>query len=130
MKVLVTGVKGQLGYDVIKELTKRGIECKGVDIDDFDITNRQVTHDYILAYKPDVMVHCSAFTAVDRAEEDPELCTKVNVDGAENIALACKELDIKMIYISTDYVFPGSGEQFYEVNDHTGPLGGRRSKRW
>lgn len=123
MKVLVTGVKGQLGFDVVKRLYERNIECVGVDIDDFDITSGEQTKKYILEYQPSVVVHCSAYTAVDKAEEEKELCFKVNVEGTRNIAEACKELDAKMVYISTDYVFPGTGEQFYEVDDPTGPLG-------
>jgi len=122
MKVLVTGVKGQLGHDVVKELEKRKIECKGVDIDDFDITDFDATRRYITGYKPDAVVHCSAYTAVDKAEDEPGLCGKVNEDGPANIAEACKELGAKMIYISTDYVFPGTGHREYEVEDEPGAL--------
>ena len=117
MKVLVTGAKGQLGYDVVKELQKRQIECCGVDIEDFDITDYQATAKYIMEYKPEAIIHCSAYTAVDKAEDEQELCHKVNVIGTENIAKCCRELDAKMIYISTDYVFPGNGDNFYEVDD-------------
>ena len=123
MRVLVTGYKGQLGYDVVKELTKREIESKGVDIDDFDITDYEATSNYIQGYNPDIVVHCSAYTAVDKAEENIEVCRAVNVDGPKNIAAVCKELDCKMVYFSTDYVFPGVGEEFYEVDSKTGPLG-------
>lgn len=123
MKVLVTGVNGQLGYDVVKCLESRNIDCIGVDISDFDITNKEQTDKFILDYKPTVIVHCSAYTAVDKAEDDKEICYKVNVEGTRNIANACKNLNAKMIYISTDYVFPGVGEQFYETTDETGPLG-------
>ena len=122
MKVLVTGAKGQLGYDVVKELQKRQIECCGVDIEDFDITDYQATAKYIMEYKPEAIIHCSAYTAVDKAEDEQELCHKVNVIGTENIAKCCRELDAKMIYISTDYVFPGNGDSFYEVDDITGPV--------
>ena len=118
MKVLVTGAKGQLGYDVVKELQKRQIECCGVDIEDFDITDYQATAKYIMEYKPEAIIHCSAYTAVDKAEDEQELCHKVNVIGTENIAKCCRELDAKMIYISTDYVFPGNGDSFYEVDEH------------
>lgn len=122
MKVMVTGVAGQLGYDVIKELQARAIECKGVDLADFDITDANAVAAYIENYKPDVVIHCSAYTAVDKAEEEPDMCWAVNVDGTENIAKACRSIDAKMVYISTDYVFPGKGEQFYEVADEIGPL--------
>ena len=89
MKVLVTGVKGQLGYDVVKVLQARKIECRGVDIDDFDITDPEAVSKYILGYRPDSVVHCSAYTAVDKAEDNVELCRKVNVEGPRNIARAC-----------------------------------------
>jgi len=123
MKVLVTGINGQLGHDVVKVLKDRNIENRGVDIADFDITDEKSVHDYILNYHPDVVVHCSAYTGVDKAEDDVEHCESVNAKGPYNIAKACKKIDALMIYISTDYVFPGHGEDFYEINDETGPLG-------
>lgn len=123
MRILVTGVKGQLGFDVIKELNKRGIDSIGVDIEDFDITNARATDKYISGYQPDAVIHCSAYTAVDKAEDNIEICRAVNVDGPRNIAKACKKIDAKIIYISTDYIFPGQGEVFYETDDTAGPLG-------
>lgn len=123
MKFLVTGVKGQLGYDVCKVLSARGMEHRGVDIEDFDITNAKAAHDYIAAYRPDGVIHCSAWTAVDRAEDELEKVRAVNAEGPRNIASACKEIGAKLVYISTDYVFPGTGERFYEPDDPTGPLG-------
>lgn len=122
MKVLVTGVGGQLGYDVIEVLKQRNIECMGTDVAEFDITDFTATNQFITDYQPDVVIHCAAYTAVDRAEDNPEICRIVNVNGTENIAKACKAINATMIYISTDYVFPGDGEQFYEVNDKTNPL--------
>ncbi len=121
MKALVTGFKGQLGYDVVNELKKRGIESIGVDIEEMDITSLEDVNRVIKGSCVDVVVHCAAYTAVDRAEEDPETCRKVNVDGPRNIALVCKELDIKMVYISTDYVFSGEGEEAFEVNSPKHP---------
>ena len=121
MKVLVTGVKGQLGYDVCKVLAQRGIEHLGVDIEDFDITDVSATEKYIQNYAPDVVIHCSAWTAVDSAEDMIEKVEAVNVEGPRNIARVCKEIGAKMVYISTDYVFPGDGERFYEVDDATNP---------
>ena len=121
MKVLVTGVKGQLGFDVCKELDKRNIENKGIDRDDCDITDEQAVLSYIKNYAPDVVVHCAAYTAVDRAEDEKEICYNVNVKGTEYIARACKEIDAKMVYISTDYVFEGVGDKAYEVQDNTAP---------
>lgn len=121
MKVLVTGYNGQLGYDVVKELDSRGIDCRGVDLDDFDITDREQTFAYLNEYAPDAVIHCAAYTAVDRAEDDEETCRKVNVDGSENLAMACKKLDAKMLYVSTDYVYGGLGEAPFETTDETDP---------
>ena len=123
MKILVTGVGGQLGYDVCKVLTARNIEHKGVDIADFDITDTKATREYIMNYCPDAVIHCSAWTAVDKAEDEIGKVRTVNTEGPRNIAAACKEIGAKMLYISTDYVFPGTGERFYEPEDPTGPLG-------
>lgn len=121
MKVLVTGIGGQLGYDVMRELHKRGIDCCGADRVEFDITDFAATHKFITDYMPDAVIHCSAYTAVDKAEDEPELCRAVNAGGTENIAKVCKEIGAKMIYISTDYVFPGTGEEFYKPSDATAP---------
>lgn len=121
MKVLVTGVKGQLGFDVCKELDRRKIENKGIDREDCDITDEKAVYDYIKNYAPDVVVHCAAYTAVDKAEDEKEICYNVNVKGTEYIARACKEIDAKMVYISTDYVFEGTGDKAYEVQDNTAP---------
>lgn len=122
IKVLVTGVKGQLGYDVIKRLNQLGIENVGVDIDDFDITNKRQTEEYIVNYRPDVVVHCAAYTAVDKAEDDKEKCYMINVDGTRNIAEACKKIDAKMAYISTDYVFNGEGQEPHLEDKDTDPV--------
>ncbi|OPJ59539.1 dTDP-4-dehydrorhamnose reductase [Clostridium chromiireducens] len=119
--ILVTGVNGQLGFDVVRELKKRNIECLGIDIKDLDITDSDATYEYILSLRPECVVHCAAYTAVDRAEDEEELCFKVNVNGTENIAKACKETDTKMIYISTDYVFSGKGDEPFEVDGNIEP---------
>lgn len=111
IKVLVTGAKGQLGHDVLKRLNELGIENKGVDISDFDIANKQETFDYLRSYVPDVVIHCAAYTAVDKAEEDKESCYTINVNGTKNIAEACKIINAKMVYISSDYVFDGEGNE-------------------
>ena len=111
MKVLVTGVKGQLGYDVVNELTKCGIEAVGVDIQEMDITDAASVEKVIGEAAPDAVVHCAAYTAVDAAEDNVEICRKVNADGTQNIANVCKKLDCKMTYISTDYVFDGQGTE-------------------
>ncbi len=120
MKVLVTGVKGQLGYDVVNELTKRGIEAVGVDIQEMDITDAASVEKVIGEAAPDAVVHCAAYTAVDAAEDNVEICRKVNADGTQNIANVCKKLDCKMVYISTDYVFDGEGTRPWEPEDEHG----------
>lgn len=136
MKVLVTGVAGQLGHDVMNELHKRGYEGVGSDIapkysgaDDgtavtkmdyvqMDITNSEEVTETIKKVNPDVVVHCAAWTAVDLAEEkeNKDKVMAINVGGTENIAKVCKELDCKMVYISTDYVFDGYGTRPWEEN--------------
>ena len=122
MKVLVTGVKGQLGYDVVNELVKRGHTAIGTDIEEMDITNKNSVDSVIKENTPDAVIHCAAYTAVDAAEDNAELCRKINAEGTQNIADVCKELDIKMIYISTDYVFDGQGERPWEPEDERTPL--------
>jgi dTDP-4-dehydrorhamnose reductase len=122
MKVLVTGVKGQLGHDVLRTLRSRSMECLGADIEEFDITDAKAASDFIENYRPGAVVHCSAYTAVDKAEDDRERCMAVNVGGTRNIAAACSEIEAKIVYISTDYVFPGTGDSEYDVDDPTGPL--------
>lgn len=121
MKILVTGVKGQLGYDVVKELNGRGIETVGVDIEEMDITDPFSVDRVIKEAVPDAVIHCAAFTAVDAAEENEALCRRVNAEGPRNIAEVCRELDIKMIQISTDYVFGGEGTQFWKPEDACDP---------
>lgn len=112
MKLLVTGVKGQLGYDVVNELTRRGHEAVGVDIEEMDITDASSVQTVIGSCRPDAVIHCAAWTAVDAAEDEDkkEKVHMVNAGGTQNIANVCKELDCKMMYISTDYVFDGQGE--------------------
>lgn len=109
MKVLVTGVKGQLGFDVVNELEKRGHEAVGVDVEDMDITDAQQVSHVLQSVRPDAVVHCAAWTAVDAAEDNVEKVRLVNAVGTDNIAKECNKLDCKMMYISTDYVFDGKG---------------------
>ena len=123
-RYLVTGYKGQLGYDVVKELNKRGMHnVLAFDIDDMNIINREEVMNTIKKYKPDTVIHCAAYTAVDKAEENPELARKINVGGTKNIADACKEIGSKMVYISTDYVFDGTIDKkdVYYPGDKTNP---------
>ena len=122
MKVLVTGVGGQLGYDVMRELQRQHIDCIGADRKEFDITDFDTAHKFITSYMPEAVVHCSAYTAVDKAEDERELCHQVNVAGTENIAKICKEIDAKIVYISTDYVFDGTKNGWYEVDDKPNPV--------
>ncbi|NMF04273.1 dTDP-4-dehydrorhamnose reductase [Clostridium beijerinckii] len=119
--ILITGVNGQLGFDVVKELNRRNIECLGIDRAELDITDGNAVRNYISELKPECVIHCAAYTAVDKAEDEEEICTKVNVYGTENIARACKEIDAKMIYISTDYVFDGKGDTPFEVDGNIEP---------
>lgn len=117
LKILVTGVKGQLGYDVCRELKERGYtNFKGIDIEDLDITDQEAVHKYIKDFNPDVVIHNAAWTAVDKAEELKDKVYAVNALGPKYIAEACKEVDAKMIFISTDYVFDGKGEGYFEID--------------
>ena len=122
MKVLVTGCKGQLGYDVSKELTKRGDTAVAVDFEEMDITDKEAVDNYISNANINAVIHCAAYTAVDAAEDNVELCRRINRDGAQNIADVCQKFDIKMLYISTDYVFNGEGEHFWQPDDKRAPL--------
>ena len=134
MKILVTGVAGQLGHDVINELFKRGIVAVGTDIkaeDELinkanwneyyqcDITNKNQVCSLINDFKPDAIIHCAAWTNVDGAEDENNklLVKKINVDGTDNLVKATKEMDAKFIYISTDYVFDGGGIRPWEADD-------------
>lgn len=122
MKILVTGVKGQLGYDVVQEGESRGLEMFGTDVDNMDITDAGQVKRVIGGYKPDAVIHCAAYTEVDAAEDNQELCRKINVDGTRNIAEVCKDMGIPIMYFSTDYIFDGQGENFWKEDDPKKPL--------
>ncbi len=122
MRVLVTGCKGQLGYDVVKELQKRGDTPIAADIEEMDITDAKAVNKFIMESNVDAVIHCAAYTAVDNAEDNIELCRKINRDGTQNIADTCKKLGIKMIYISTDYVFNGEGTEPWKPDEKREPL--------
>lgn len=124
MKVLVTGVKGQLGYDAVKQLEKRGHTAVGVDIDEMDITDSRSVNKVFCEVKPNAVIHCAAWTAVDAAEDEANRgkVFAVNVLGTENIARACANIGAKMIYISTDYVFDGTGERPWRPEDSPAPI--------
>lgn len=116
MKVPVTGANGQLGYDVIKRLNALGDEPVGADREEFDITDGKATEDYITALRPDAIVHCAAYTAVDKAEDDRDTCRKVNVDGTRNIALACEKSAQSSSISAPTMFFGGSGTQPLEID--------------
>jgi len=152
MRILVTGAAGQLGTDVMAELEKRrvnaidgdktgsrspctgtvnlspcpGSPCPpchvGIDIAELDITDADAVDTYLTTHRPQCVIHCAAYTAVDKAEDEPELCFRVNAEGTENLARACKKIDAEMIYISTDYVFDGKGNIPYETDSPRAPV--------
>lgn len=124
MKYLVTGVKGQLGYDVVRELNQRFPNdiIKGIDIEDLDITDSIAVEKFVDSFNPDIVFHNAAYTAVDNAEDNEELVNKVNVFGTQNLVEACKNINAKIIFISTDYVFDGTKEGYYDVDDIPNPL--------
>lgn len=122
IKVLVTGAKGQLGTDLMNELKKQGVEGIGVDLDEMDITDAEACRRVISAAKADAVIHCAAYTAVDAAEDNVDLCRRINAEGTRNVAAACREAGIKMLYISTDYVFDGQGTRPWEPDDPRDPL--------
>ena len=118
LKIIVTGVKGQLGYDCVRELKNRGyINVIGIDREELDITDERAVKQYISDYKPDIVMHNAAWTAVDKAEQMKDEVYRINALGPKYIAEACNEANAKMFYISTDYVFDGKGTTPFEVND-------------
>lgn len=124
MKYLITGASGQLGYDVKRELLSRGVAESDIATPhaaEMDITDRQAVEKYVENFRPDVIIHCAAYTDVDGAESDTETCRKVNVDGTRNLVKAAERVDAKIIYISTDYVFDGENSELYEVDAQTNP---------
>ena len=123
MKVLVTGVNGQLGFDCVREVKNRGnYQIIAIDKNELDITNEGKVHAFIEKLKPDVIMHNAAWTSVDAAENNKDLVMKVNADAVGYIAEAAEKINAKLVYISTDYVFPGTGNQFYEINDFKNPI--------
>lgn len=123
MKIFVTGISGQLGYDVVEAGKKRGIDIVGTSSKELDITNEMAVKQHITAVNPDVIIHCAAYTAVDKAEEEREICFNVNVNGTKYLAKAAAAVNAKFIYISTDYVFDGQGNEPFVETDITNPIG-------
>lgn len=131
MKFFITGVGGQLGYDVKRELISRGYEdiCAPL-ASELDITNEELVANYIMENRPDVIFHCAAYTAVDRAEEEKELCYNVNVKGTEYLVKYAKQVGAKFIYISTDYVFDGTKDGDYVIDDVSCPINYYGETKW
>ena len=124
MKYLITGYNGQLGYDIKNELLKRGVfedNILAIDKDEMDITDREQVFDVIKDFSPDVIFHCAAWTAVDKAEDNEELVNLVNVIGTRNVVDASIEVGAKILYMSTDYVFDGTKDGIYLVDDRVNP---------
>lgn len=120
--IIVTGSLGQLGGDVCRILKEKNLPHMGIDKDDVDITSEKAVKAFFEKTDFDVLIHCAAYTAVDKAEEEKELCFAINAKGTENLAKICREKDAAIIYISTDYVFSGEGETPFETDDEKSPL--------
>jgi dTDP-4-dehydrorhamnose reductase len=121
-RVLITGSNGQLGYELQKRCPA-GIECRGVDLPELDISRMDQVTQLCMEFKPDVLINAAAYTAVDRAESEEETARLVNVDGAGNLAAAVKSIGSRLLHISTDFVFDGASGRPYKVSDPPGPLG-------
>ena len=122
LKFMVTGVNGQLGHDVVLKLKEMNIGVVAPGRDEFDLTNKEQVQRYIIEEKPDVIIHCAAYTAVDKAEDESDLCYSVNVEGTRAVAEAAKEIDAKVVYVSTDYVFDGLGLELHSEEKEPNPV--------
>ncbi len=120
--ILVTGITGQLGYDVVRELERRGEDFIGTTRKEIDLSTEDGAKNFILKNKPEAVIHCAAYTAVDKAESEAELALTVNGFGTRRMAEACREIGAKMLFVSTDYVFGGDGDSPYEVSDEKSPV--------
>lgn len=120
--IIVTGAKGQLGKDVCRILKEKNLPHLGIDIDELDITSKEAVEKFLKNRDFSCLIHCAAYTAVDKAEEEKGLCFKVNSLGTENLASVCGEKNAKIIYISTDYVFSGEGTDYFEPYGKKAPL--------
>ncbi|MDQ1003616.1 dTDP-4-dehydrorhamnose reductase [Neobacillus niacini] len=123
MKILVTGYTGQLGYDVVREGLKRGFKMVGIGSAELNITDEHSVYEYVKVINPDAIIHCAAYTAVDKAEDDKENCWNVNVNGTKYLAAAAADAHAKFMYISTDYVFDGLGDTPFVETDTPNPAG-------
>ena len=129
-KVLVTGANGMLGQDLCPILKENGYDVIPTDINTLDITDEQNVKSVLSEYKPDIVIHCAAYTNVDKAEEDYNTAHKINAVGTENLAKVCGANDITMVYISTDYVFSGNDNKNYKPDDKTAPLNNYGLTKW
>lgn len=123
MTILVTGINGQLGFDVIRKGLELGLEIVGIGRSELDITKESEVHKFISNLKPSAVIHCAAYTAVDKAEDDQENCWNVNVNGTLYLASAAKSVGAKFLYVSTDYVFDGKGEKPFLETNKPNPVG-------
>lgn len=121
MKVIVTGASGQLGYDIIKQLNVNSDEVFGADLPEVDITDEACVEAFFESVKPDAVIHCAAFTNVDGAESEKEICRAVNYVGSLNVAKSAEKYGAKLVYISTDYVFDGKGTEPFETDSAKAP---------
>ncbi len=122
MKILVTGARGMLGQDISELLTKKGYSPVTWDIEDLDLTDKEETDRKLFELRPDIIINCCAYTAVDKAQEEPEKCTFINETTAKNLAEYCGANNAMLIHFSTDYVFPGLGQEPYKEDDEVKPL--------
>jgi dTDP-4-dehydrorhamnose reductase/dTDP-4-dehydrorhamnose 3,5-epimerase len=119
---MVTGVNGQLGHDVMMQLKEMEFDIIAPRRDEFDLTNKEQVKNFIMKEKPEVIIHCAAYTAVDKAEDEKDLCYLVNVEGTRAVAEAAKEINAKVVYVSTDYVFDGLGQEPHTEEKETNPV--------
>lgn len=130
MKILVTGANGMLGQDLCPILEDEGYEVVETDINNLDITDFKMVEEVLSKENPDIVVHCAAYTNVDKAEEDIETARLINSKGTENLAKVCGKNNITIVYISTDYVFDGNGKEPYKSTDKTSPLNNYGLTKW
>ena len=130
MKVLITGANGQVGFELVRQAESKGIDYCAFTRAELDITDSQAVEQVITTCKPDIVINAAAYTAVDKAEDEPELAFAVNRDGVANLAKACQGADIPMIHISTDYIFDGTKEGAYTEEDVPNPLSVYGQSKW
>lgn len=128
--ILVTGANGMLGQDLCPILEDEGYDVVETDIQTLDITNPDMVNHVLKDEKPDIVIHCAAYTNVDKAEEDVDTARLINAKGTENIAKTCAEIDTALVYISTDYVFNGNGTKPYKPYDKADPIGAYGLTKW